>query len=112
MTNLFDQIIAENVTKQAATAALAELQLADKKNFLNPEKKKFDEAKTAIEKLESLVVFVPCQLPDGVMGRLGKYAREVFGNKNLVLDFKTDQKLLAGAALAWQGKYTDYSKKI
>lgn len=93
-------------------ASLTELQLADNKNFLDPAKKKFDEAKIAIEKLESLVVFVPCQLQDVAMGRLGKYAREVFGNKNLLLDFKTDQKLLAGAALAWQGKYGDYSKKI
>ncbi len=116
--DLAKQIIGQCFTAQEARARLEEMKEGQEKEFFGEKKsdpgdamKEFAIAGEEIDKVPELVVYVAAALPFETQQRLGKKAREVFG-RDLFLDFKVDPSLWAGAALAWQGQYRDYSLKM
>lgn len=113
--DLAKKIIAENVTRQGALAAVVEAQHEAEEKFFNKKTAKdedldkpFDQAAAALEKVPELVVYTAVELRPEVQQKLGKKAREIF-DTDFFIDFKVDPDLLGGAALAWQGQYNDYS---
>lgn len=126
MNTLAEQIIKNSFSKQEALSRLAELRLAtEEKVFgtgsLNSQQEEmvkevnkdnltrvFETAEGEIRETEALVVYTARELPEIMAGRLGKKARELFG-ETVFLDWKVDPALLGGTALAWRGQYRDYS---
>ncbi|MBI4099798.1 hypothetical protein HY440_02215 [Candidatus Microgenomates bacterium] len=112
------KILSENTTTQQAMMALAEgLHQAQEAAFGKKDGAKdtevdvpFEKAKEELATVPELVVYVPAELPEVAVGRLGRKARTLFGEA-LFINFKVDATLIGGAALAWRGQYKDYSIK-
>lgn len=62
----------------------------------------------AIRQLQPLVIYVPVELPEEEINRMGDWVRKNFAN-NMVMDIKFDGTLIGGAALSWKGIYHDLS---
>lgn len=64
----------------------------------------------AIDKARELVIYTAQELTPEQVKMVGTKARELFG-QDLFFDFRVDPSLLAGASLAFDGEYRDYSLK-
>ncbi len=67
-----------------------------------------DNLDKTFRQLQLLVIYVPVELPDQEINRLGSWVRTNF-SKDLVIDIKFDGALIGGAALSWKGIYHDLS---
>lgn len=70
--------------------------------------KDFDEMEKTIKEIQPLVIFMPFEISNEGINKLGEHLRKVFG-KNFLAEIKIDQALIAGTALVWNGIYKDYS---
>lgn len=61
-----------------------------------------------IAKLPILTILLTFEPDEVTFSSLGMFARKIFG-PSLMLDIKLDPRLIAGAALIWNGVYRDYS---
>ena len=112
---LANEIITNNYTKAVALAALEALEEQAKQDFFAKKGATEDTfndiyspAKKTVEAVKELTVYVAEELDGGQVARLGKKARELFGEE-IFLEFKVDPTLTGGAALVWNGIYKDYS---
>lgn len=62
----------------------------------------------SLHKFQPLVIYVPFEMPEHEIARLGNYLRQAYG-KNFLIEVKIDPSLIAGCALVWGGLYQDYS---
>lgn len=67
-----------------------------------------------ISNLPTLILYLTFEPDEQTIEQIGSYARKTFGSsrgagKMILLDIKYDSKLIAGAALVWNGLYRDYS---
>lgn len=69
-----------------------------------------DDMEKTLKSLPFLIIYLPFELPNHEMIRLGKYLRSQYG-KNFLMDIKFDSDLIAGCSLVWNGIYKDYSTK-
>lgn len=65
---------------------------------------------TAAKKLPVLTLYIPADLPDEEIDKLGLHIRNLIG-KTILIDIKLNPSLLAGCALVWNGIYKDFSIK-
>lgn len=68
----------------------------------------FADMEEKINKLQTLVIFLPFETNDEVIQLIGAKARSTFTNQ-LLLDIKFDPNLIAGCAFSFRGIYKDYS---
>lgn len=109
----------DSYTKQQAMMAIDEAKEAGEGKLLaegaQKEEESFEEGlagwRKKVESAPELVVFVARPLPQTVMDIIGKKARELFGSQ-LFLNFRIDPAVLAGAALAFGGRYKDFSLRV
>lgn len=95
-------------TKKDARKALEDEQLKNSANFVGKKADKYQEEERKIEKARELVVYTARELGNEEQELIGIKARELFG-REFYFDFRTDSSLIAGAALAFNGEYKDYS---
>lgn len=69
----------------------------------------FEDFDKEILKVKILIIYITFDPDAESITQIGQYARKIFNNSSLLLDFKYDPKLIAGAALSWNGLYKDYS---
>lgn len=60
------------------------------------------------KKLQTLIVYLPFEMPDEEKNKLGLYLRTNF-KKDLIFEIKLNPDLIGGAALSWKGVHKDYS---
>lgn len=70
--------------------------------------KTFAQTEEQIKKIKTLVIYLPFDIPEHEIIRLGEKIRSDFG-KNFLMELKYDPNLIAGAALVWNGVMKDYS---
>lgn len=70
----------------------------------------FEELEQTIKKIEPLTLYLPFELPENELAKIGAQLRHDFG-QNFLMEVKIDPSLLAGCALIWKGVYKDYSLK-
>lgn len=63
---------------------------------------------SGINKIQPLIIYLPFDIPEGEVVRVGLKLRAQFG-QNFLLDFKIDPELIAGCAFVWNSTYKDYS---
>lgn len=68
----------------------------------------FNELETEIKSIKPLTIFLPFEMSEEALTKIGKYLRSSFGS-NFLFEAKIDPGLIAGAALVWNGIYKDYS---
>lgn len=68
------------------------------------------EVKSAVEKIDILVLFTAVELTTEGYNEVIKKVRSLT-NKHLLIDFRLDPTLVAGCSLIWKGVYKDYSLK-
>ncbi|MDO8429725.1 MAG: hypothetical protein Q7S88_03785 [Candidatus Daviesbacteria bacterium] len=71
---------------------------------------KVEDLDTQIKKIQALIIYLPFEVPQGEVVRLGLRMRKDFG-ANFLLEFRFDPTLIAGCALVWNNIYKDYSVK-
>ncbi len=67
-----------------------------------------DNAERELNKIPVLNIYLPFEIPQGEIVRVGGKLRTDYG-KNFLVDFKIDPNLIAGCALVWNSVYKDYS---
>lgn len=67
-----------------------------------------EDLERAIRGIKPLLIYLPFEIPQGEMVRVGMKLRTEYG-KNFLVDFKVDPTLIAGCALVWKSIYRDYS---
>lgn len=126
MNSIVKTISKQCLTREEAVKSLEELRSRAEESFfgkgaLSEEEKEilkgldktnlgdsFGAAEKELDKLPELIIYTALSLPGTEREKLGKKARELFGEE-LFLDFRVDEKLIGGAALAFDGQYKDYS---
>lgn len=78
-----------------------------KENFY----KQLQGLETQTKKLSPLIMYLAFESGEAENQQLGTWARQIFGNPQLVIDVKYNPDLIAGCALVWKGVYKDYSLK-
>lgn len=68
----------------------------------------FDELEKEIKSIKPLTIFLPFEMSEEALIKIGKYLRSSFGS-NFLFEVKIDPELIAGTALVWNGIYKDYS---
>lgn len=69
----------------------------------------FEDLEKQISTIKALTIYLTFEPDNESLKQIGERARKTFGNPTLLLDVKYDPKLIAGAALSWNGLYRDYS---
>lgn len=95
-------------TKKDARKALEDEQLKNSANFVGKKADKYQEEERKIEKSREIVIYTAQEMGEETRELIGIKARELFG-LGFYFDFRTDSSLIAGAALAFNGQYKDYS---
>ena len=70
--------------------------------------KTFDDLEKAVKQINPLVIYVPIEIPDKELTKLGEKLRQDYG-KNFLMEVRIDPTLIAGPSLVWNGIYKDYS---
>lgn len=71
----------------------------------------FEYLEKQIVSIKPLIIYLTFEPDDQSLAEIGEMVRKTFNNQALVLDIKYDPRLIAGAALSWNGLYRDYSLK-
>lgn len=64
----------------------------------------------AVKNTQPLVIYLPFEIPEGEVVRVGMKIRQDMG-KTLLLNFKVDPSLIAGCAIVWNSQLKDYSAR-
>lgn len=70
----------------------------------------FDYLDQTIQNQKPLLIYIPFEMPDDEIAKMGGSLRTSYGGKFL-FDLKYDPSLLAGCSLVWNGLHKDYSIK-
>lgn len=68
----------------------------------------FFDMEKQINSLKVLTIYLTFEPDEQTLSQIGVHVRQTF-NQLLLLDIKYDPRLIAGAALVWNGVYKDYS---
>ena len=78
----------------------------DSENFY----KRIEEISEQLESLESIILYVPCELPNEKIAELGQWFRSNLSS-DMIIDLRVDPWVAGGCAFVWKNKYYDYSFK-
>lgn len=111
---ILDQVFASAIgsftaSNEVDTAWLSSLG-ADFYGQFNPQNvyELMDQVEKKLNTLQVLVIYLPFEIPQGEVVRVGGKLRAEYG-QNFLVDFKIDPNLIAGCALVWNSIYKDYS---
>lgn len=67
-----------------------------------------DQIEQSIKKITPLIIYLPFEIPQGEVVRVGMKLRQDYG-KHFLVEFRIDPNLIAGPAFVWNSIYKDYS---
>lgn len=68
-------------------------------------------AREEIEKQDVLTIYLPVELSFAQIEELGQKVRQIV-QEDILLDLRRDERLIGGCALAFRGKYRDFSLRV
>ncbi|KKU92071.1 MAG: hypothetical protein UY21_C0006G0038 [Microgenomates group bacterium GW2011_GWA1_48_10] len=120
MTDIVSSILRDCYTRTEALAKLRELREAAmdegraearRKDGEGNIEEELETAREEIEKQDVLTIYLPVELSFAQIEELGQKVRQIV-QEDILLDLRRDERLIGGCALAFRGKYRDFSLRV
>jgi len=120
VTDIVSSILRDCYTRTEALAKLRELREAAmdegraearRKDGEGNIEEELETAREEIEKQDVLTIYLPVELSFAQIEELGQKVRQIV-QEDILLDLRRDERLIGGCALAFRGKYRDFSLRV